>query len=147
MKIGTDIKKVIEDDIKHLTEAFLTGEISMPNLSNLSSLSYESHLSSPSYESRIQTLASDILRFQLESKMFSLIIPYLSTMKWLSLDEACVYARKSRNTMLDLVKEGKIYGTKAEGGEWIVDRESIDVYYNEERLALQEKLKHLRRAL
>lgn len=138
MKLAADIKSLVEDDTKKLTEAFLTGEILMPDLSNLSS---------PSYESRIQTLVSDIIRFQLESKMFSLIIPYFSTMKWLSLTEACIYARKSRNTVIELIKEMKVYGTKPEGtGEYIIDRESIDVYYNEERFALQEKLRHLRRA-
>jgi excisionase family DNA binding protein len=132
MKIGTDIKKVIEDDIKHLTEAFLTCEISLPDSSQMSDLSYFS-------------LASDIIRYQLQIRMLSLIIPFLGSMKWLTLAEACIYARKSRNTLLDLIKEGRIYGTKAEGGEWIIDRETIDAHYNEERLALQEKLRDLRR--
>lgn len=135
MKIANDIKIIFEDDAKRLTEAFMTGEIPVPSADS----------SNPSYMSNLHEIASDILRFQLDSKMLSLIIPFLGTMKWLSLDEACLYARKSRNTILDLIKEGKIYGTKAEGGEWIVDRESIDAYYNEERLALQEKLRDLRR--
>lgn len=133
MKLASDIKILLEEDVKKLTEAFLTGEIKLP-------------LPEMADQADVHSLSADIIRFQLEGRMASAILPYLSTMKWLSLDEACIYSRKSRNTMLDLIKEGKIYGTKAEGGEWIVDRESIDAYYNEERLALQEKLKHLRRA-
>lgn len=38
---------------------------------------------------------------------------------------------KSIKTVKGLILEGKIYGTKK--GEWVVDRESIDKYYNEER--------------
>ena len=138
MKIANDIRSIFEDDAKKLTEAFLTGEIKAP-------------LSEMADQSDVHAFAADILRFQFDSSMLSLIIPFLGTMKWLSLDEACIYARKSRNTILELIIKGDkkgnmIYGTKGGGGEWIVDRESIDAYYNEERLALQEKLRHLRRA-
>ena len=136
MKLATDIRSIFEDDVKRLTEAFMTGEIPVPSADS----------SNPSYMSNLHEIASDIIRFQLESKMLSLVIPFLGSMKWLSLDEACMYARKSRNTILDLIKEGSIYGTKADGGEWIVDRATIDAHYNEERLALQEKFRDLRRA-
>ena len=53
-------------------------------------------------------------------------------MKWLTLQEACTYSRRSSNTMKRLILQGKIYGSKKEG-EWIVDRESIDGYFNADR--------------
>lgn len=136
MKIAADIKELIEADVKKLTELFLTGEISLP----------KEDPSSPSYESQVQNFASEIIRLQIEGRMAEAILPYLSTMKWFTLIEACIYMRKSKNTVLNLIKEGQIYGTKAEGGEWIVDRETCDAYYNEERVKRQEKLKSIRRA-
>jgi predicted site-specific integrase-resolvase len=52
-------------------------------------------------------------------------------MKWLSLPEACAYARRSRNTLLRHIREGKIIASKPDG-RWIVDRESIDSFYQPE---------------
>ncbi len=63
----------------------------------------------------------------------------LNCMKWLTLHEACIYARRSSNTIKKLVLEGKIYASK-KGGEWIVDRESIDRYFYTERDDLRIKL-------
>ncbi|MCG2722396.1 MAG: helix-turn-helix domain-containing protein [Thermodesulfovibrionales bacterium] len=62
-------------------------------------------------------------------------IEVLASSKWLTLAEALEYARiRSRNTILKLVRSGKIYGTKPAGkGEYIFDRESIDRYYSAER--------------
>ena len=60
-------------------------------------------------------------------------------MKWLTLHEACIYARRSLNTTKRLIEEGKIYGTK-KGGEWTVDRESIDAYFNRDRDEMRIKL-------
>lgn len=59
-------------------------------------------------------------------------IEVLATARWITLQEACAYmCLKSIKTVKGLILEGKIYGTKK--GEWIIDRESIDKYYNEER--------------
>lgn len=63
----------------------------------------------------------------------------IKTMKWITLQEAVIYARKSLNTVKKLINEGKIYGSK-KGGEWIVDRASIDSYYNEDRDLMRIKL-------
>jgi len=63
----------------------------------------------------------------------------LKTMKWIGLKDACFYMRKSTNTIKKLIFENKVYGTK-KGGEWIIDRESIDRFYNAERDALMLKL-------
>lgn len=67
-------------------------------------------------------------------------IEVLKTMKWICLSDACFYARKSVTTMKKLIAENKIYGTKGGGGEWVVDRESIDAYYNYERDEMEMKL-------
>lgn len=64
----------------------------------------------------------------------------LNKMKWIGLSDACFYARKSTTTMKKLIIENKIYGTKGDGGEWIVDRDSIDAYYNYERDEMRIKL-------
>lgn len=63
----------------------------------------------------------------------------IRTMKWITLNEACLYARKSINSMVKLIVRNKIYGTKRDG-EWIVDRESIDAYYNCERDEMRIRL-------
>ena len=48
--------------------------------------------------------------------------------RWLTLREACQYARVSRNTLLKLIDEGHIAAKRLEG-KWIVDRLSIDRFY------------------
>lgn len=63
----------------------------------------------------------------------------LKTVKWLTLQEAAIYSRRSINTIKKLIAEGIIYGTKR-GGEWVVDRESIDAYFNEDRDEMRIKL-------
>jgi excisionase family DNA binding protein len=124
MRVPSDIRTSIEDDVKKLTEAFCTGEISVDGMP----------LSDDFGEGLLHGLAADIIRYQLESRMLSLVLPYLSTFKWLSMQEACLYSRKSRKTLLKLIEEMKIYGTRPDGsGEYVIDRESIDAYYNEEK--------------
>ena len=138
MKISNDIKSLIEDDVKHLTDAFLTGEISVDSIS----------LADKFNPDLLHKFSADIIKYQLEKKILSSLIPYLSTMKWLSLQEACIYARKSRNTILELIKTGKIYGTKPEGmGDYVVDRESIDKFFDIERNERRLHLTNIRRAL
>ena len=53
--------------------------------------------------------------------------------KWMTLDEACGYAKVSRNTLRRWIDKGLIYGTKTTG-DWRIDRESIDDYFNMERV-------------
>jgi len=49
--------------------------------------------------------------------------------RWLSIDEAMVYAKiKSRSTIMVWINRGYIYAHKRTGS-WIVDRESIDKWY------------------
>jgi hypothetical protein len=66
-------------------------------------------------------------------------VDLLKTMKWIGLNDACFYARRYIATMKKLISENKIYGSK-KGGEWVVDRESIDAYYNYERDEMRLRL-------
>lgn len=52
--------------------------------------------------------------------------------KWLTLKEACQYAKVSPNTIRRWIDEGLIYATKTTGA-WRIDRESIDDFFNLER--------------
>lgn len=57
----------------------------------------------------------------------------ISFKKWLTLKEAMAYAGvKSQDTMRKWIEEGHVYGFKR-SGHWIVDRESIDAWYESDR--------------
>ncbi len=60
------------------------------------------------------------------------MIKDINTAKWLDLQEACLYSCLSENTLKGLIKAGHIYG-KLVGGKWIIDRQTIDDYYDAER--------------
>lgn len=70
----------------------------------------------------------------------------LKTARWLTLSESCIYALKSINTLKKFIMEGKIYGTKKDG-EWTVDRESIDRWFNEDRDKLMLRITGQRKTL
>ena len=53
--------------------------------------------------------------------------------KWLTVTEAMLYAQvKSRKTILSWINEGYIYAFRRTGS-WVIDRESIDNWYNKDR--------------
>ena len=53
--------------------------------------------------------------------------------KWLTVEEAMRYFKvKSRETIIRWIKENYIYGFKRTG-EWIIDRDSIERWYNSKR--------------
>ena len=58
--------------------------------------------------------------------------------RWLTMQEAMKYAKvKSINTMKKWVDEGHIYGRPRSGrGDWIIDRESIDKFYLEQKIEI-----------
>ena len=56
-------------------------------------------------------------------------------MKWLTVKEACAYAKVKQDVMMRWIKEGHIYAIKK--GKWLIDRESIDDFYNSERAILE----------
>lgn len=122
MKLPKDIPKVIEEDVKNLTKAIISGQI----------LSAQNLITIDVPENDINQLSADILNYILSEQLLSPAIQYLSTMKWLRLEEACLYARLGRTTMRKLIKRGNIHGSKPEGtGDWIIDRQSIDNFYNQ----------------
>lgn len=52
--------------------------------------------------------------------------------RWLTITEAMNYAKiKSRTTMLKWINKGLVYAHKRTG-EWIVDRKSIDQWFESE---------------
>jgi hypothetical protein len=52
--------------------------------------------------------------------------------RWLTMDEAMRYAKvKSRNTMMKWINGGHVYAHKRTG-EWIIDRQSIDKWFESE---------------
>lgn len=58
-----------------------------------------------------------------------------SESRWLSMKEACSYAKMSKNILKARIMEGSIKATK-KGGKWIVDRRSIDSYYDDSDIDL-----------
>ena len=70
---------------------------------------------------------------QIAKRVSEAVATMAITKKWLTLEEAKDYARvKSRNTIMEWVNAGYIYGFKR-SGSWIIDRESIDDWYSSER--------------
>ena len=52
--------------------------------------------------------------------------------KWLTFKQAQEYAEVSPNTLRKWINQGYIYATKPTG-DWRIDRESIDDFFNMER--------------
>lgn len=53
--------------------------------------------------------------------------------RWLTIEEAVSYARTSKRKLRTWIEEGYIYGFKRTG-KYVIDRESIDTWYNSERI-------------
>ena len=56
--------------------------------------------------------------------------------RWLNMKEAVAYAKTSERKLRAWVDEGYIYGFRRTG-QYILDRESIDKWYNSERIDLR----------
>ena len=56
--------------------------------------------------------------------------------RWLNMKEAVAYAKTSERKLRSWVDEGYIYGFRRTG-QYILDRESIDKWYNSERIDLR----------
>ncbi|MCE5333297.1 MAG: helix-turn-helix domain-containing protein [Desulfobacteraceae bacterium] len=67
-----------------------------------------------------------------------------SALKWLTMREACLYARLSRNTMKKYINAGYFSGEVADSGQWRVDRESIDAYFGQTRQKALALLREMR---
>jgi len=76
-------------------------------------------------------------------KRIKLDEPSLSYLKWLKLPEACRYARMSKNTLKKYIQLGRFSGERLESGQWRINRESIDDYFqrsDEKALEICRKL-------
>ncbi len=147
MKVADDIRTLFEEDIRALTEALVSGEICLHDGRKLTDLGLS--------EGDVHHLAGEVQRFTLS--MRSLLLPYLSQMKWLEMPLACIYARTSPNTLKKWIedplnpvyafKTGKDTGKRKSTSPIVVDRESIDAYYNGDRAGLvEEAIKRLKEA-
>lgn len=56
--------------------------------------------------------------------------------KWLTIEEASTYAKASIKKIRRWIDEGYIYGFKRTG-KYVIDRESIDNWYNSERIDIR----------
>lgn len=74
----------------------------------------------------INTVAEQIL---------SVVMAGLHLSRWLTIAEACQYSKVKRETLMKWIDEGHVYASKT-SGKWIIDRTSIDDYFNKDRLQL-----------
>jgi len=58
--------------------------------------------------------------------------------RWLSMREACLYSKMSKNTLMECINENEIKAVKRRG-KWIVDRQSIDSYYADDEAEVRVK--------
>jgi hypothetical protein len=139
MKIAADIRARLEEEARKLTEAMLSGEVSLTDGRTLCDLGLT--------EGDVHHLAREVLRYAAEEKLLSVLMGALGSMKWLTLAEAEVYARMDRTTLKRLINDphspiygtrqgDPVYGTKSgrdTKSKIIVDRESIDAHYSKGR--------------
>lgn len=80
------------------------------------------------------TAIADIVAREVSARLAASMVPG----RWLTMKEAMEYARvKSINTIKKWVNEGLIYGRPRSGrGDWIIDRQSIDKFYLEEKIEI-----------
>jgi excisionase family DNA binding protein len=69
----------------------------------------------------------------LASKIAPLIASELHVSQWLTMREACDYAKVKDDVLRKWIAKGFIYATK-KGGKWVVDRDSINSFYNRDRV-------------
>lgn len=58
--------------------------------------------------------------------------------RWFSLAQASEYVSLSGKTLMKYIREGMIYGT-CKGGKWLIDRESIDRWLEEDKIRILSK--------
>lgn len=66
--------------------------------------------------------------------------------RWLTFAEAVKYSRRGKEWLLQKLKTGEIYGY-LEKGKWIVDKQSIDDYYLQNKIGLENKFIDLKKRL
>jgi len=136
LSVSSDIRDQVDRDAGLLVSAIRRGDIRAGDKVLIEYLT----------DAEVELLVLRILRFAMTEKLLSVYIHALSSMKWLTMAEACMYSRKSPNTLKAWADDSRIYGTPAgESGSWIFDRESIDSFFNgprdERRLELERRRK------
>ncbi|OAQ21030.1 helix-turn-helix domain-containing protein [Thermosulfurimonas dismutans] len=76
-------------------------------------------------------LTPETLRALIQEAVREALAEAGASQRWLTLREACRYARVSKNTLRRLIDEGYITAKRLDG-KWIVDRLSIDAFYGSE---------------
>ena len=115
----SDIKNQVASDAGALSTALMSGSIKAG----------EKALSTFLNEDEVELLVLRIIEFAITEKLLTICIQALGSMKWMSMTEACLYSRKSPNTLKGWVNDGKIYASPPDvSGEWVFDRESIDSF-------------------
>lgn len=56
--------------------------------------------------------------------------------RWLTLKEACQLLKKCRQTVVKMITDGEIYGTK-KTGHWLIERASIDAFLYEDKKTIE----------
>ena len=77
---------------------------------------------------------AEIVAREVSARISAMAVPG----RWLTMKEAQAYAKvKSLNTIKKWVNEGAIYGRPRSGrGDWIIDRDSIDKFYLEDKIEI-----------
>lgn len=124
MSYTPGIESNIKHDVEALTGALMSGTVKAG----------KKVLSSFMDKAEVELLVLELIRFALSKKLLTLYMHALSSMKWLDLSEACIYARTSPNTLKQWYDEGKVNASPPDvSGSWRFDRESIDCFFNTRR--------------
>lgn len=60
----------------------------------------------------------------------------MSNSDWLSIKEVCLILRVCRQTVVALIENGEIYGTKCTG-HWLIERSSVDAFLYEDKKSVE----------
>lgn len=55
---------------------------------------------------------------------------------WLTLKEACLILKLCRQSVVSLIDNGEIYGTK-KTGHWLIERSSIDAFLYDDKKSVE----------
>ena len=69
---------------------------------------------------------------------------YYGMQRWLGITRAAGYADMSTKTLRKYILSGEIYGAR-KGGKWYVDRDSIDAFFLQDKVNVEEILARIRR--
>lgn len=129
---------LIDQDRKALTEALLTGEISLVDGRTI--------CEGPITEGDVFHLAGELLRWALSNNCLSLYLQALGSMDFHSVQQACDYLDCSEKHLMTLIKDGHIHASKlgeAPNSPLKLDVKSIKSYLNRDRVAAEKQAREL----